>query len=654
MAYIKFDKKELVNLNYSLSREFIRVNKLGAYGSTTIIFCNTRKYHGLLNCPCEHLDGGIHVLLSSLDETVIQREKSFNLAIHKYPGEYSPKGHKYIEELGTNPIFYHIYRVGGVVLKKEILLNTNINQVMVRYTLLDAHSPTKLQFRPFLAFRNIHALSKANLYADTSYHKIPNGIKMRLYQGYPYLHMQFSKKVEYIHYPQWYYNIEYKEEFNRGYDHREDLMVPGYFELPIKKGETIVFSASVEEQKPRSLKALFEKELESRLPLSGFENCLKDAANQFVVKAGRKYRINAGYHWFANTWGRDTFIALPGLLLPERDYTKYYAVLDYMTARMNGPLFANTETGDNASYNSADASLWFVWAVQQLAKSQRTTKHVWARYGSKLKKVINGYIKGTEFNIGMHDNGLIWQGRDGVALTWMDAVVDGKPVTPRTGYAVEINALWYNAVVFVKEAAEKNGDKSFAAKLEGLPEKIRASFLNVFWSASRGYLADWANGEYTDWSVRPNQIIAASMPYAPIDDSIKKEIIEVVERDLLTPRGLRTLSPTHPDYQSKYEGDQRSRDLAYHQGTVWVWLLGHFAEAYLSIYGKSGVYLIEKLYKGFEDEIQHHGIGTINEIYDADPPHTPRGAISQAWSVAELRRIAKMIKQYKQSKKKVR
>ncbi len=654
MAYIKFDKKELVNLNYSLSREFIRVNKLGAYGSTTIIFCNTRKYHGLLNCPCEHLDGGIHVLLSSMDETVIQRGKSFNLAIHKYPGEYSPKGHKYIEELGTAPIFYHIYRVGGVVLKKEILLNTNINQVMIRYTLLDAHSPTKLQFRPFLAFRNIHSLSKANLYADTSYHKIPNGIKIRLYQGYPYLHMQFSKKVEYIHYPLWYYNIEYKEEFNRGYDHREDLMVPGYFELPIKKGETIVFSASVEEQKPRSLKALFEKEMESRLPLSSFENCLKDAANQFVVKAGRKYRINAGYHWFANTWGRDTFISLPGLLLPERDYTKYYAVLDYMTARMNGPLFANTETGDNASYNSADASLWFVWAVQQLAKSQRTTKHVWSRYGSKLKKVINGYIKGTEFNIGMHDNGLIWQGREGLALTWMDAVVDGKPVTPRTGYAVEINALWYNAVMFVKEVAEKNGDKSFVAKLEGLPEKIKSSFLNTFWSPSKGYLADWSNGEYTDWSIRPNQIIAASMPYSPVDDSIKKEVIEVVERDLLTPRGLRTLSPTHPDYKSKYEGDQRSRDLAYHQGTVWVWLLGHFAEAYLSIYGKSGVYLIEKLYKGFEEEIQHHGIGTVNEIYDADPPHTPRGAISQAWSVAELRRMAKMIKQYKQSKKKVK
>jgi len=652
MAYIKFDKKELVNLNYSLNREFIRVNKLGAYGSTTIIFCNTRKYHGLLNCPCENLDGELHVLLSSFDETVIQRGKSFNLGIHKYPGEYSPKGHKYIEELVTEPIFYHIYRVGGVVLKKEILLSSNINQIMIKYTLVDAHSPTKLQFRPFLAFRNINYLSKANLYAETNYIKVPNGIKIRLYQGYPYLYMQFSKKAEYVHYPLWYYNVEYKEEFSRGYDYLEDLMVPGYFELPIKKGESIIFSASILEQKPRSLKSMFEKEKSSRLPLSNFENCLKDAANQFIIKAGRKYRINAGYHWFTNTWGRDTFISLPGLLLTERDYTKYYAILDYMTSRMNGPLFVNTATTNNASYNSVDASLWFIWALQQLVKSQRTTKHVWKRYGTKIKKVINGYIKGTEFNIKMHPNGLIWQGKEGLALTWMDAIVDGKPVTPRTGYAVEINALWYNAVMFAIEAAEKNNDKHFVEKIKDLPQKIKDSFLKTFWSKSKGYLADYSDGNYTDWSIRPNQIIAASIPYSPIDDNIKKEIIEITERELLTPRGLRTLSPNHPDYKSKYEGDQRTRDLAYHQGTVWVWLLGHFAEAYLNLHGKSGIYFIEKIYKGFEEELQHHGIATINEIYDADPPHTPRGAISQAWSVAELRRIAKMLKQIKQQNKK--
>ena len=650
MAYIKFNKKELVNLNYSLNREFIRVNKLGAYGSTTIIFCNTRKYHGLLNCPCENLDGGIHVLLSSLDETVIQRERSFNLAIHKYPGEYSPKGHKYIEELGTEPIFYHIYRVGGVVLKKEILLNTNANQVMIRYTLLDAHSPTKLQFRPFLAFRNIHSLSKANLYADTSYTKVPNGIKIRLYQGYPYLFMQFSKKVEYVHYPLWYYNVEYKEEYLRGYDHREDLMVPGYFEVPIKKGENIVFSASTQQQKTRSLKVLFEKELESRLPLSSYENCLKDAANQFVVKAGNKYRINAGYHWFANTWGRDTFISLPGLLLPEKNFNKYYSVLDHMTERMNGPLFANTETGDNASFNSADASLWFIWAVQQLAIAQRTTKHVWNRYKNKIKKVINGYIKGTEFNIKMHDNGLIWQGKYGLALTWMDAIVDGKPVTPRTGYAVEINALWYNALMFVAEAAKKNNDEAFYNKIKDLPGKVKSSFKSIFWNKSKGYLADYHNGDKADWSIRPNQIIAASIPYSPIEDDIKLEVLNLVEKELLTPRGLRTLSPRHPDYKPKYEGDQRQRDAAYHQGTVWVWLLGHFAEAYLRIHGKSGVFFIEKLYKGFEPELQHAGIGTINEIFDGDPPHAPRGAISQAWSIAELRRMKKLINYYKHLK----
>ncbi len=649
MEFIKFDKKQLVNLEYSLNREILRVNKFGSYAFSTMIFCNTRKYHALLSCPCENLDGGNHVLLSSLDETVIQREKSFNMGIHRYPGLYSPRGHKYLRSLNTSPILYHTYRVGGVILQKEILFHSFNNQVFIRYTLLDAHSPTKLQFRPFLAFRNIHNLSKANMYADTSFFTIPNGMKIKLYRGYPYLYMQFSKKVEYVHFPQWYYNIEYLEEKRRGYDYHEDLMVPGYFEVAMKKGETLIFSASVSEEKTRSFKSAFENELKTRKPLRKFGDVLRDSGKQFIIKKDTRTELNAGYPWFGG-WGRDTFIALPGLTLPQKDYSSFHAVLKTMINRMRGPLFPNTLDKNYTAYNSVDAPLWFIWALQKLAISDGSTKTVWAKYHSKIKKILDGYRRGTEFNIHMTDDFLIYQGDKGMALTWMDAMVDGKPVTSRYGWAVEINALWYNAVSFALEAAKENFDNKFIKFWKGYSVKIQQSFVDTFWQSSKGYLADVVNEEGVHTEIRPNQVFAVSMPYSPLTDDMKLSVINILEKELLTPRGLRTLSPSHPNYHSKYEGNQPQRDTAYHQGTVWPWLLGHFAEGYLKLHGKGGVYVIEKLFKGFEEDLSDYGIGTIPEIYDGDPPHRQRGAVSQAWSVAELLRIETMLKEYKKKK----
>ncbi len=651
MEFIKFDKEQLVNLEYSLNRELLRVNKFGSYAFSTMNFCNTRKYHGLLVCPCENLDGGSHVLLSSFDETVIQQEKSFNLGIHRYPGVYSPRGHKYLRSLHTTPILYHTYRVGGVILKKEILFNSQNNQVLTRYTLLEAHSPTKLQFRPFLAFRNIHQLSKANMYADTSFYTIPNGVKIKLYRGYPFLHMQFSKKVDYVHYPQWYYNIEYIEEEKRGYDYHEDLMVPGYFETSMKEGDTLIFSSSVNEEKPRSFRSAFEKEIKTRPILTKFSDVLRDAGNQFIVKKATRTELNAGYPWFG-CWGRDTFIALPGLTLPQKDYMTFHSVLKTMINRMRGPLFPNILDKNYAAYNSADAPLWFIWSLQQLALTEKTTKTVWTKYQSKIKKILDGYRRGTEFNIHMTDKNLIYQGDKGIAITWMDAVVDGHPVTPRYGLAVDINALWYNAVLFALEAAQENADEEFVKFWKDYPKKIKQSFVDTFWNSSKGYLADVVNEEGIDWSIRPNQVFAVALPYSPLTDDMKWSIMNLIEKELLTPRGLRTLSPADPKYHSKYEGNQSQRDMAYHQGTVWPWLLGFFAEGYLKLHGKGGVYLIEKLFKGFEEDLNDYGIGTIPEIYDGDPPHRQRGAVSQAWSVSELLRINEMLKSYKVKKTK--
>ncbi|NSW45528.1 MAG: glycogen debranching enzyme N-terminal domain-containing protein [Bacteroidales bacterium] len=648
MGYIKFDKTQLINFEYSLKREVLRSNRAGSYAYTTLIGCNTRKYHGLLACPIEHLDGGTHLLLSSLDETIIQHNSSFNLGIHRYQGGvYEPKGHKYIRDFDLEPNMNLIYRVGGVVLKKELILVTTEERILIRYTLLDAHSPTKIRFKPFLAFRNIHNLSKANLDVNSKYNEVDNGIKIKLYNGYPSLYLQFSKKVDYVHVPDWYYNIEYIEERDRGYDYHEDLFVPGYFEMPIRKGEVIVFSAGTSPAVTRSLNRQFDKEIKCRINRANFENCLINAAQQFIVYKEKRTEIIAGFPWFGS-WGRDTFIALPGLTLSQGQTDVFRDVLNTMISEMKGPFFPNAGTGDNACYNSVDAPLWFFWALQQYCEFAHCYKRAWKEYGKVIKKILTAFREGTEFNIKMHENGLLWQGKPGMALTWMDAIVEGKPVTPRIGFAVEINALWYNAIMYSLTLAKIAQDRKFILEWIDIPDKIKQSFHEMFYDNTRGYLADVVTYEYKDWSVRPNQVFATSLPYSPIDDpQIKRNILETVQRELLTPKGLRTLSPNHPDYKGFYGGNQAERDRAYHQGTVWPWLLGAFAEGMFRIHGKSALSLIERLYQGFEEEMVVHGIGTISEIYDGDPPHNPNGAVSQAWSVAELLRIKMMIDQFK-------
>lgn len=647
MSYITFNKLQLINLEYALKRELIRSNRAGSYSITTVIGCNTRKYHGLLVSPQPQVDGENHVLLSSIDETVIQRDEEFNLALHKYPGvnEYSPRGHKYIRDFFGDPIPKLVYRVGGVVLSKETLFSSEQDRILIRYTLEEANSPTTLRLKPFLAFRKVHALTKANVDADTRYEKIENGIKVRMYPGYSNLHLQFSKNVEYIHVPHWYYNIEYMEEARRGYDCHEDLYVPGYFETSIKKGESIIICASLEEENPISFKRFFTTEIKNRVPRDSFHNCLINSSQQFIVRKGRKVEIIAGFPWFGR-WGRDTFISLPGLTLTQGDLTTCQEVIDTMVSDLKGPLFPNMGNGSGTVYNSVDAPLWFFWSLQQFAEASKTKKTIWKKYGAKMRLILNGYKNGTSYNIKMQDNGLIYAGEQGYALTWMDAMIFGKAVTPRIGMPVEINALWYNALMFSIEMARLAQDEAFIKEWEEIVKIIPVSFKEVFWNKDKGYLADVVNGDYKDWSVRPNQIFAASLPYSPVSEQIRKLIVDICAEELLTPRGLRTLSPKHSDYQGIYDGGIAERDNAYHQGTVWPWLLGHYAEAYLRLHGKSGVSEIKKIYNGFECVMTEHGIGSISEVYDGSPPHLPGGAPSQAWSVAELLRIEWLIRQY--------
>ncbi|HEX2936353.1 MAG TPA: amylo-alpha-1,6-glucosidase [Bacteroidales bacterium] len=647
MAYLKFDTNQLINLEYSLNREILRSNRAGSYACTSIIGCNTRKYHGLLICPVEKFNDERFVFLSSLDETVIQHDSEFNLGIHKFKDDsYYPKGHKYVQSFEADYVATTIFRVGGVILKRESLLADKEEQILIKYTLEDAHSPTTLRFRPFLAFRNIHELTHANMAANTRVTKVENGIKSKMYAGFPSLYMQFSKEVDFVQVPDWYYNIEYMQEYERGYDYKEDLYVPGYFETSIAKGESIIFSAALKEKDSRTFKDNFEGSLKNRNPRDNFYNCLVNAADQFFVRRNKKTEILAGYPWFG-TWGRDTFISLPGLTLALGDVQSFTEVVDTMIARMKGGLFPNMGSEKSPAFNSVDAPLWFFWAIQQyIDYTNESLTTVWEKYGKSMRDILDSYRNGTTFNIKMQENGLIYAGAEGKSLTWMDAVVHGVPITPRKGMPVEINALWYNAIRFCLDLAKDAGDKKFIAQWKDMPQIIQTSFIETFWNEDKGYLADYVNEEQAEFSVRPNMVIATALNYEILTPEMNKSILDVVQSELLTPRGLRTLSPKNISYKGIYEGSQEERDSAYHQGTVWPWLLEHYARGYLKIHKQAGVSHIKKILDNFEEEMTNHGIGTISEIYNGDPPHHPKGAISQAWSVAALLQMFKMIENH--------
>jgi predicted glycogen debranching enzyme len=636
-SYIHFDKSQLINLNYSLEREIIRTNRSGAYTSTTLIGCNTRKYHGLLVVPQPQIDSQNHVLLSTVHETVIQHGASFNLGIAKYPGNYSPRGHKYLEDFDSEPIPKLTYRVGGVLLQKELILDSNRDRVMIRYTLLEANSPTTLRIQPFLAFRGYHQLMKANDRINRDFKKVPNGVCFQLYPNYDPLYLQLSKEATFHSQPDWYHNLEYIQERERGYDYQEDLFVPGYLEFEISKGESVIFSAGLTDADPATRNSAFSKEMARRIPRNNFENCLKNSAGQFIRRREGEVRVIAGYPWFG-WWGRDTFIAAPGLTLALGDTETFLEIMDTMAKELKGALFPNIGSGSYTNMTSMDAPLWFFWSLQNYLRYTGDKKTLQTRYLSKLRGIIEGYKSGTDFNIHMMPSGLIWGGQEELALTWMDAITSDGPVTPRIGCPVEIQALWYNALCFYHELS---GEEEYL----GLAAKVKESFEREFWSWDHGYLADVVDAEEKDWSIRPNMIFATSLPYPILDEEKCDKVLEIVKSKLLTPRGLRSLSPDDPGYKGYYFGNQISRDQAYHNGTVWAWLLGHFAEGYLKLHGKAAKTFVEKIIKGFDGVMTQYGVGTVAEIYDGDAPHRPKGSVSQAWSVAELLRMMDLVKQ---------
>ena len=645
MSYLKFEKALMTNLQESLPKELLRTNRSGAYSCSTIVDCNTRKYHGLLVVPVPELDDDNHVLLSSLDVTVVQHGAEFNLGLHKYQGNnYSPMGHKYIREFDCDKVPTTLYRVGGVVLKKEVVFQHYENRILIRYTLVDGHSATTLRFRPFLAFRSVRQFTHENSTASRDYSGVDNGIKTCMYAGYPDLYMQFSKKNEFKFCPDWYRGVEYPKEQERGYASNEDLYVPGYFEMGIKKGETIVFAASTSEIKTSSLKKLFEEEVDERSPRDNFFHCLVNAAHQFHRREKNDDRyILAGYPWF-KCRARDTFISLPGLTLSieENDYFELVmktAMRGYYEFMEGKPLTVHI-----TEIEMPDVPLWAIWALQQYAK-ETSKEECYKKYGQFIKDVIHFIQDNKHPNLKLMENGLLYTDGKDKAVTWMKSTANGRPVVPRTGYIVEFNALWYNALCFCASLAEIAGDEASQQKLLASAEITKKSFVDTFLN-EYGYLYDYVDGNMMDWSVRPNMIFPVAFDYSPLSQDQKKKVLDICTRELLTPKGLRSLSPKSGVYNPIYVRPETQRDYAYHQGTAWPWLGGFYMEASLKLYKRTRLSFIERQMVGYEDEMSYHCLGTISELFDGNPPFSGRGATSFAMNVAEILRALELLDKY--------
>jgi len=651
MSYISWDKKELVNLEHSLNREVLRSNALGAFLATTVIGCNTRKYHGLLVVPQPQLDNNNHVLLSSLDETIIENKEEFHLGVHMYPnGIFAPRGHKYIRDFTADPMPKLTYRIGNVVLDKELIFSSTEARLFVRYTLREAVVPITLRVLPFLAFRNVHMLTHENYDANHRVELVKNGASWQLYKDYSRLYLQFSRSVEYTHVPHWYYNMFYIREQERGYDAIEDQFVPGFFELQMKQGDVVILSVSLKEETPSAIKRQCESEEKRLLPQTSYMDCLLKAADQFIIRDSQGTRLWAGFPWFGSC-SRDTFLALPGIALAQGDEKTFTAALDYLISRMQGPFFPHSYYQKSLYFTAVDSPLWFFYVLQLYEKMLgKDKKEIWKKYKKPMTTILESFIADADFNVHVLDNGLLYAGNRDLALTWMNVFAQGKPWTPRTGLDIEVNALWYNALCYAVELLKVAEPKSsLLKKWQTLADKVKVAFANTFININQetnGFI-DYLNSNEKNMQVRPNMMIAAALPYSPMSDEMQKRAFDIAHSELLTPRGIRSLSPNDEAYKGVSIGNHSERERAYHNGTAFPWLISFYADLSVKLFGKTSLPYLEDLYNGFEEAIKDNGIGTVSEIYDGNPPFEARGCISQSTSVGALLYLHYLIEELK-------
>ena len=644
---IRFGQDLCGNLEAACRREWLETNGIGGFASSTLAGINTRRYHGLLVAATKPPVGRL-VLLSKLEETILIDGQAFDLCANQYHGAVHPLGFRYLKQFRLDPFPIFTFEIQGLGIEKSVFMVQGENTTVVQYEMqsLGKATSVELEVRPLLAFRDYHSLTNENGTIDSRVLLQSGLASISLYLGLPTLHLVHdAATVENAGY--WYRNFKYEAERERGLDHTEDLFNPCVlrFDLGTLKKSTVI--ASTERRDIASASLLRQNELSRRRQAlstspveDGFVKALSVASGHYIVSRRDQKTVIAGYPWFSD-WGRDTMIALPGLTLASHRFEVARSILQTFARHVDRGMLPNCfpDAGETPQYNTVDATLWFFEALRSYLAYTGDLEFVRSLY-DVLTEIINWHVHGTRFGIKVDASYLLCAGEVGVQLTWMDAKVGDWVVTPRRGNAVEIQALWYNALCIMEDFAQRFGDDSGRKRYCGLATLARWSFNRLFWNERGGYLYDVVNAGISDASIRPNQIFAVSLPYTMLRPERAKRVVDVVQQHLLTPYGLRTLAPSDPQYRGRYTGDPHSRDGAYHQGTVWPWLMGPFITAFTKVNGNSHAarQQAKTWLSSLKDHLSDAGLGHISEIFDGDYPHRPVGCIAQAWSVAEILR----------------
>jgi len=648
---IQFERETWSDLEAALRREWLETNGLGGFASSTIVGLNTRRYHGLLVAATKPPVGRL-VLLSKLEETLLIDGRRFDLSANRYPGVIHPQGFHYLKQFHLDPFPVFTYEVEGIEMDKSVFMIHGENSAVIHYELRKNNRPEvprnlRLEIRPLIAFRDYHSTTHENGVINPAVQESSGLASVTPYDGLPSLHLAHNA-IELRKTGDWYRNFEYDAERERGLDCFEDLFNPFAlcFDLRLRRLASIIASTerrdvteAVEYRRAeitRRRKVLVASPIED-----GFAQSLAAASDQYLVSRGDEKTVIAGFHWFGD-WGRDTMIALPGLTLPTGKYDVARSILRTFAKHVDQGMLPNRfpDAGETPEYNTVDAALWFFEAARAYLAYTSDLEFVREELYPMFADIISWHARGTRYGIKVDPGGLLASGELGVQLTWMDAKVGNWVVTPRRGKPVEIQALWYNALCIMEDLASRFGDEAARKRYRHMAAVARWSFNRLFWSEKLGCLYDVINCGPPDPSIRPNQIFAVSLPHSMLPRDRARRVVEKVEEHLLTPFGLRSLAPSDPQYRGRYTGAPTERDGAYHQGTVWAWLLGPFITAYIKVNGGSeeARRQAEAWFSPFESHLAEAGLGHISEIFEGDAPHRPCGCIGQAWSVAEILR----------------
>lgn len=638
MGYLKFDNSMLADLGQSLQKEVIIPNKLGAYYSTTSVGCNTRKYHGAFVVPSEIEGKQKLLLISSIDETLLQNGAEYQLGVHEYTaGHFLPNGQNYLRQFEYNSNSVTVtYRAGGTLIEKCVMLCENENRLIVRYKVLSGNTSIKIE--PILAFRDTAELCVENKAVHKEYKAITNGIALSLYDKYPMLSMQISKKGEFVATGYWKNNLEYFNERDRGYHDREDLYVAGHFVVEAKEGEEFFFTAGLKDAKVKDIENAFNSQIKKESADSMTDVLKQTAENMFVEKNGKSYMM-AGYPWYKCV-ARNMAIAIPGLIAAETSQKEIDAHLDTLGCEIE-KLMSESEEKDYdkniIGIDQPDVVLWYIKAIQDYAKAfgKNAAKK---KYADKLCNIVDFIKAGLHINIELTNNGLLYIHGWKTPMTWMNALGGfGELITPRSGWTVEINALWYNALKFTAEITGNN-------LYDLLADKVGDSFSDIFWNGT--YLFDFVDGDHFERSVRPNMLWAVALKYSPLNGEQQKAILDMATKELLTPKGIRSLSPYSNNFHWNGAGGQQGRDYSAFQGAVYPWLMGAYIESYLRVYKQSGYSFAERTMHGLEDEVFNNTIGTYSEMYDGMAPYKSSEGMSYGINVCEVIRAKHLLSKF--------